>query len=105
MTDDGSKRALLDALAYALARAPVPTAMTTNREYAEALAPLVVESGYLPATPDPTMTSAPAAWLDAAVKPGREELWQRFTAGEKLAYGCGYRDARAESSPTPDAVE
>lgn len=26
----------------------------------------------------------------------REALWAKFTAGEKLAYGCGYRDAKAE---------
>lgn len=25
---------------------------------------------------------------------GREELWAKFTAGEKLAYGVGYRDAQ-----------
>lgn len=25
----------------------------------------------------------------------REALWTMWTAGEKLAYGCGYRDARA----------
>ncbi len=28
---------------------------------------------------------------------GREALWDKFTSGEKLAYGCGRRDGRNEA--------
>ena len=38
---------LVSALAYALARADLPTDTETSRDYAERLAPLVFESGYL----------------------------------------------------------
>lgn len=34
------------------------------------------------------------AWLD--IPKDRAALWAKFTPGEKLAYGCGYRDARRE---------
>ena len=40
---------ICDALAYALARATLPGDHDTSRDYAERLAPLVVESGYLDA--------------------------------------------------------
>lgn len=38
---------LVDALAYALTRAQLPTPMETSRDYAERLVPLMLESGYL----------------------------------------------------------
>lgn len=40
----------ISALAYALARADLPRrdSMETSRDYAERLAPLLIESGYLP---------------------------------------------------------
>ena len=42
---------LVDALAYALARAQVPDKMEGPRDYAARLTPLIVESGYLAALP------------------------------------------------------
>jgi len=38
---------LVDAIAYAIARAPVPAKTDTARDVAARLAPLVIESGYL----------------------------------------------------------
>src|SRR5262245_27637356 len=40
---------LVDALAYALARADLPSMTETSRDYASRLAPLVIGSGYLDA--------------------------------------------------------
>lgn len=43
-----------------------------------------------------------AVQLEVGEPPGplshREALWAKFTAGEKLAYGCGYRDGRNEAA-------
>lgn len=38
--------------------------------------------------------SAEAAPVDG-LRADRQALWEKFTGGEKLAYGCGYRDGRA----------
>jgi hypothetical protein len=64
--------ALTNGIAYAMARAPVPTATTTAREYAASLAPLVIESGFLdqPAPPDTALREA----LDAAVESAMRDL-------------------------------
>jgi uncharacterized protein YciW len=48
---------LVNALAYALARAQLPDRMESSRDYAERLAPLVIESGWLSASgesPEPS---------------------------------------------------
>ena len=51
--DDGlpTREALVPALAYALARTRFPDRMESSGDYAERLAPLVLESGYLLAAP------------------------------------------------------
>lgn len=51
--EEGLRAALTDAIAYAIARAPVPDKMDTGRDIAARLAPLVIESGYLASTPRP----------------------------------------------------
>jgi len=44
-----------------------------------------------------------AARAADAAPEGREELWAKFTGGEKLAYGCGFRDGRAQAAaPTEE---
>lgn len=49
MTDQtpAEPQALVDAIAYALARAQLVGPLDTSRDYAKRLAPLVIESGYL----------------------------------------------------------
>jgi hypothetical protein len=62
--------ALTNGIAYAMARAPVPTATTTAREYAASLAPLVIESGFLdqPAPPDTALREAARKLADEAAR-------------------------------------
>lgn len=59
--EEGLRAALTDAIAYAIARAPVPDKMDTGRDIAARLAPLVIESGYLASTPRPGLDEELAA--------------------------------------------
>lgn len=43
---------MVNAMAYALARAQLPHRDESSRDYAERLAPLIIESGWLSATDD-----------------------------------------------------
>lgn len=79
-----SKAGIVDALAYALARADLPGPMETSREYAARLAPLFVESGYFEA--------ARAAGV-AALREALEAVEFRSVCGPHCPDCDGTRDA------------
>lgn len=64
---------LVDALAFALARADLPTDTETSREYAKRLAPLVTQSGWLSESPAGLDVERLADAVDRAIDAATED--------------------------------
>lgn len=86
---------LVSALAYALARAALPTDVETSRDYARRLAPLMVESGFLTDEFELDPTS-----LDDAVAAIPLDVTHDLTTGLPFEYpDVGYAEYRQGLDP------